>query len=494
MALGNWPLYRAVGYLGGRGVSFGTPLLPVAELAPNAYSVVVDIIQNGRTAACDKTLDLIADNSLDHFYMSPRLANVEEQEKLLRDASRKLKIGKHLVVHTKVELSESPGVYPLTPSKVEELVGKVGRWQHKSTYVQDGYALQIYKKLQGTKGIIGPRIKESKPRACVCRFGALGDAIILTPLLAKLKEEGYHVTFVGTPYCAPALENNPNIDNLILQEREAVPNMELGLFWKLWKPDYDLYINLSESLEGDLLIVEGRKEFFTSKEFRHSRCNKNYYDYTMERGGFKEEVGRKGELYFTEAEERRAKKFFEPLRGKWILLWALNGSSHHKVYPLMETVLKAFFKLHPDVVAITVGDETARLLEFDHPQLIEKAGKWSIRESLIATKYVDCVIGPETMITNAAGCFSTPKITLLSHSSHENLCKYWENDYCLEPDQSLAPCYPCHMLHYSKESCPTGIVQDTETGEEIGRAPICPISILPQKVLARIDEVYKRDK
>ena len=96
------------------------------------------------------------------------------------------------------------------------------------------------------------------------------------------------------------------------------------------------------------------------------------------------------------------------------------------------------------------------------------------------------------MVTNAAGCFDTPKITLLSHSSHENLCKYWKNDYCLEPDKTLAPCYPCHCLHYSRESCPIGTVEDTETGKELGRAPICPIAILPVRVLARLEEVYQK--
>jgi len=370
------------------------------------------------------------------------------------------------------------------------MISRVGRWQRKQTYLQDGQSLQIYKRLKGTSGIVEGKPVPDQPRACVVRFGALGDAIILTPVLKALHDQGYHVTFMGTPYCAPALENNPYIDNLLLQERDAVPNQELGQYWSLWSKDYDRYINLSESLEGDLLIVEGRKEFFTTKEWRHSRCNKNYYEYTLERSGVTNVPNPRGELYFTNAEERRAREFWQGLQGKFVILWALNGSSHHKVYPMMETVLRKFLGEHPDARAVTVGDDMARLLEFEHPQLIEKAGKWSIRESLIATKYASVVVGPETMITNAAGCFSTPKITILSHSSHENLCKHWENDYCVSPDQEIAPCYPCHMLHYSKESCPTGIVEDTETGEEMGRAPICPIAVLPQRLYARLEEVY----
>lgn len=485
----HWPLYRSVAYLRGRGISFGAPILPPQVTASGVYSVNVDVGQNGRTSVIDSSLAIFEEGSLDHIYLGPRINGLASLEILLRECGRKLKVGGHLIVHSLV-VSHEPGAQCLPPQTLKETLAGVGRWALKDEVVEGNEALLILKRLKGTSGVLAPQPRSPQPRACVCRFGALGDAIILTPLLRQLHEDGYHVTFLGTPYCAPALENNSNIDNLLLQERDAIPNPELGEYWKYWRGRYDRYINLSESLEGDLLIVEGRKEFFTTKSWRHERCNSNYYDYTLKRGGYPQVLGRRGELFFTEAEERRAKKFWEPLAGRFVILWALNGSSHHKVYPLMEPVMKRFLDEHPSSILITVGDEMARLLEFEHPQAIEKAGKWSIRESLIATKYASVVVGPETMVTNAAGCFPTPKITLLSHSTHENLCKYWEGDYCLAPDEALAPCYPCHMLHYSKESCPLGMVEDTETGQEIGKAPICSVAILPTRVLERLEEVY----
>jgi hypothetical protein len=279
---------------------------------------------------------------------------------------------------------------------------------------------------------------------------------------------------------------------VLIQERDVIPNPLLGEYWGFWATQYDKYINLSESVEGDLLMIEGRPCFFTSKSWRHSQCNKNYYDYTMARGGYPEATGLKGELFFTRAEERRADRFFnEELRRqpKFVMLWALNGSSHHKVYPLMEPLLLEWFRVHPDTACITVGDYMAKILEFDHPQLLQRAGEWSIRESLIATKYVDLVIGPETMVTNAAGCFPTPKIVLLSHSSKENLTKYFENDHSLEPE---SPCYPCHQLHYTKESCPIGEARDMTSGEILGQAPICSLGISPNRLLEEMETVYQQ--
>jgi ADP-heptose:LPS heptosyltransferase len=484
----NWPLYRAACYLGGRGVSFGSPLIAPQATAEKAYSVVVDVIQNGRTAVMDKSFQVFQEESLDHVYISPRLEVIEEQEEFLREASRKLKFGKHLVVHITERFKEEPGLFPIIKSSLLAMIGRVGKWQQKICYQEGDTVLWIGKRLKGKPGIL-PETTQPTKRACVVRFGALGDAIILTPLLEALHKDGYHVTFVGSVYCAPVLENNPYVDNFLWQEREMVPNAELGQYWELWSKEYTKYINLSESLEGDLLVVEGRPAFFTKKSWRHSRCNKNYYDYTLKRGGYDLE-GQRGQLYFTQGEERRWKEFARPLEGKFTILWALNGSSHHKVYPLMEPLLRKLFEKYPDIICITVGDDLARLLEFEHPQLLQRAGQWSIRESLIATKYVDLVVGPETMVLNASGCFTTPKITLLSHSTHENLCKHWENDYCLSPDKVIAPCYPCHSLHYSRESCPIGTILDTSTGEEVGKSPLCPIAILPTRLLSRIEEVY----
>src|SRR5262249_12712882 len=136
----------------------------------------------------------------------------------------------------------------------------------------------------------------------------------------------------------------------------------------------------------------------------------------------------------------------------------------------------------------------AKLLEFEHPQLSCKAGEWSIRQSLIATKMVDLVVGPETMITNASGCFDTPKIVLLSHSSKENLTKYWKNDYSLEPDVENAPCYPCHQLHYSRQSCPSGDLWDDGNDMKLGSAPVCTLAIKPLVLLERLEMVYQKWK
>lgn len=494
MAKGDlrWALFRAAAYLRGRGVTFGQPLIPQLAINEGIYSVAIGLVKAPGIAGFDSKLDIFADGSLDHVLVTGMVGGLDEPSTIIKEASSKLKKGGHLVVLTDVN-DTRPGIYPISPSKVEDWVSESGKWIRKLNYTQDERNLQIYKRVEGKRGFTEWQRPEGR-RALVVRYGALGDAIVMTPLLRALHEDNYHVTTNINPYCLDVLRHNPNIDNILIQERDIVPNHLLGEYWNVWEGEYDKYINLCESIEGDLLQVEGRPSYFTSKKWRHEQGNKNYYDYALARGGYSALTGQRGELYFTDAEERRAKKFFEPLKDKFVILWALNGSSHHKVYPMMEPTLVEWFSQHKDSIVITVGDQMARLMEFEHPQLQPKAGAWKIRESLIATKYANLVIGPETMMTNASGCFSTPKITLLSHSSKENLTKYWENDHSLEPSTKTAPCYPCHQLHYTKESCPMGEMTDISTGEPLGQAPICSLAIAPQVLLAEMDKVYQEWK
>jgi ADP-heptose:LPS heptosyltransferase len=78
------------------------------------------------------------------------------------------------------------------------------------------------------------------------------------------------------------------------------------------------------------------------------------------------------------------------------------------------------------------------------------AGELSMRRALLLTRHVDLVIGPETGVMNAAGCFDTPKIVLLSHSNHTNLTRDWKNVY---PLQSPSECSPCYRIVGDTDIC-----------------------------------------
>jgi hypothetical protein len=217
----------------------------------------------------------------------------------------------------------------------------------------------------------------------------------------------------------------------------------------------------------------------------------------MNLGGYPEVKGCRGELYFSRNEKLEALKLRKELEadgGKFVVVWALNGSSHHKVFPLLMPVAYQWLEKHTDARIILTGGPEAQKYEFDHPQVIRTAGVWSLRKVLSTIGLVaDAVVGPESMAINVAACYDMPKIVFLSHSSHTNLCQYWVNDFCMEPDKEYAPCYPCHQLHYSLESCPMGGILDDQTKEVVAQGPKCAMgAISGERVLARLDEVYDK--
>lgn len=483
----SWVRFRSVGYLTGRGLAYGVgdDIFPRVAIAPGKFSLNIDLLPNPNVAVCDGRLDIFEEGVFDHAVIGPNLTMCPNPAALARDITSKLKQGGHLVVYLKKNYQGIPNgpqvFHQFDESAGLDLLSQAGAWRVKYESVRGDDMLLIAKKIAGQRGTILSQKPKAPKRACIVRYGALGDMVMITPLIQKLAEDGYEVTMNITPYAAPMIDNNPYVSNIVFQEREAIPNRDLGEYWAEWKGDYDKYINLSESIEGALLKVEGRRDYFTTKQWRHATCGAvNYYDHTLALGGYPEITGKCGEMFFTSQERKEALRMKKELEGKWVIGWGMNGSSYHKVYPLTQPVLDEWLSKNPDAIVFLLGGPEAQRYEFDHPQVVRTCGQWSLRKTLAFIAFVaDMIVGPESMIMNVAACYPhVQKVVFLSHSSHANLCKYWDNHVCLDPDTRIAPCYPCHQLHYSLESCPQAAIKDTRTGDTIAQGPVCSMGAI----------------
>jgi ADP-heptose:LPS heptosyltransferase len=374
--------------------------------------------------------------------------------------------------------------------------------------------------------------------------GAIGDFIQTVPVLKKLKKEGYHVTVNCSETARDVLKYCPYVDELAVQMRDYVPNKgttsgPLLEYWQELATKYDKFVNLTGSAEESLLVPDTKlmammqqlgnehpelseqNRFYNSiRAIQKQAGDTNYYDNHLAKAGYSDR-GMNGELFFGEQEEIMAQGFRDKYPGRFIVMWVLSGSSYHKRYPYFQEVAQELIIRNPDILLISVGDAECALIErSESNRYLPRAGRWLLRTTLVMTKYVDLVIGPETGILNAAGCFDTPKITMLSHSSHENLCKYWKNDFCIAPDPKEVFCHPCHVLHFIhslNEPCPScsGLVHEFKSEKPLplhtgmwscpyeipeslkdrsglgAPSPICTTRLGPQKVLARINEVYE---
>ncbi|MBN1448050.1 MAG: glycosyltransferase family 9 protein, partial [Bacteroidetes bacterium] len=79
----------------------------------------------------------------------------------------------------------------------------------------------------------------------VIRMSGIGDVLWTTPLLANLRRAypDAHIAYVVRSSSALVLENNPDIDELLLFEREDLP-WQLGFLARLRKRRFDLSIDL----------------------------------------------------------------------------------------------------------------------------------------------------------------------------------------------------------------------------------------------------------
>ncbi len=320
-------------------------------------------------------------------------------------------------------------------------------------------------------------------RACVSRYGAIGDQVMITPVLRQLKKDGYHITVNVSEMGTKVLLHNPNIDRWLIHNTDSIPMDELPKHWESMSKNYDKFVNLSGVVEQSLLKHPKQSEYYLPKEERHEICNKNYIDHHMEIAGYPEIKGELPELFFTKEEHNWAKKMRRKYLGKYWVLWSLAGSSYHKAYPFTEYVATEFLDNHPDAVMWTVGDNLCKVWEWDHPRTKCMSGELDIRKSMLLCQYVDVVIGTETGVLNAASCWDTPKIIILSHSSEENLSKYWINVINLHAD---VQCYPCHQLHYEAGSCPSN--------KMMAEIPICMSGLGGKRVLNSMEILYNEKK
>lgn len=451
-------------------------------------------------------LSLFGDETMDGVFSSHVLEDFPPDRvvEVLREWARVLKIGGYLCLYL-----PSANLYPkcgeeganpkhrwdIYPGDVEKMLQRAMDgfgWELVESDERGGgdeYSLFVVAKKtkDGWSENLWQRNPEGKKRCLVIRYGAIGDAIMASSVLPALKAQGYHVTVNCKPATRDVLRHDPHIDEWLLQDTDFVPNLSLGAYWMSLEERYDRIVNLCESVETTLLTCPGNLRHAYPDDVRRSLFGGvNYLDRTHEIAGVSD-APRRPRFYLTPAELSAAVK--ERDKGRPAILWVVNGSADHKIYPHMSVVWAWLLERTPAHIWLT-GDAncgkavqdgaTAALEKYgikDHPRLYGMAGKWSIREALTFARVADCVVGPETGVLNAVSHERNAKVLYLSHSSATNLTRDWVNTVTLEPDRAKAPCFPCHRLHYGAQFCPR---------DETTKGALCAASIEPEAVFEAI--------
>lgn len=437
-------------------------------------------------------LSLFADCSMDFVFSSHLLEHIVDTKAALKEWYRVIKDDGYLVLYLPhKELYPNVGQeganpdhkHDFMPEDIESIMRDIGSWdlvRNETRSKGREYSFfQVYKKAKNGN-LYSYKVRQPEKTAAVIRYGAFGDLIQASSLYPLLKAQGYHVTLYTTDGGNEIAKSDPNIDKVIVQGKDQVPNIALPHFWDHLKKKYTKFINLSESAEASLLAVPGRTNHAWPKSLRHKMMNRNYSEFAHDIAELPYSI--KTKFYATKEEQEWAENEYKKIGGR-VILWSLSGSSVHKTWPHLDAVIARLMLEHKDTKVVLVGDTLCQLLEQgweNEPRVIRRSGVWSIRESISFAQVADMVIGPETGLMNAVAMEPNSKVIMLSHSTPENLTKYWKNTIALEPKTD---CYPCHMMHYNFDHC----VRDETTG-----CAQCQVDISADHVYRVIDKQLRK--
>lgn len=328
-------------------------------------------------------------------------------------------------------------------------------------------------------------------RILIFRHGAFGDVIVTTPVVRYLAGQGHEIVYVANERGVQVLKGNPHVKTLIEEKTDATPNHKLSDHISYLQKKYkcERVIDFSESIEVALSLHPKSPDYNLSKKERFARFNRNFYEYAFEHA--KENWGKWStepvnllpELFFDKSELDEAHKYLKP--SYFNVLFGMSGSGHNKAYPHYVELAERICEEIPEAHIITVGDERCRLIEPEiEGRVTNLSGKVPMRTSMALTGLVDLVISPDTGLLHASGCYPTPKIALLGHTTGENITKHFSNCYNVEADSAKAPCSPCFRLIYNmKMQCPLN---------HVTQSSICMAEgVEVDRILTNVKEVYR---
>lgn len=329
--------------------------------------------------------------------------------------------------------------------------------------------------------------------AAVCRYGGVGDDLIVSSVLKPLREKYGRVEVITQAPQHVVFENNPHVDKLSVHKPGDLPAESLEA-WHRWHriraKEYAFFQNLSHTVECQMAFLPQQTEFNRPVEWRRARCDMSYIEAVAGVCGV-DPAACEPRFYPTAEETAKALATFAKVPRRPIIGWVLSGTRIDKIYPASTLVIaRLIHELGAAVVmfggpgrdremAVRIQDHVQRQngsLEGLHGCCDEKAEnqEWPIRRVLSTLPLCDLVITPDTGPGWAVAYEPVPKIVLLSHASVRNISGGWRNAVTLHADPALVPCWPCHQLHDALDTC---------TPDATGQAAACISSISPSLIV-----------
>lgn len=261
---------------------------------------------------------------------------------------------------------------------------------------------------------------DKKTRILVDRRKAVGDVIMITPLLRELRKRYGADAFIQVvTEEVGILENNPQINAVV-----APKDMKQEDPW-------DLYLNLNDAYE--------------------SNVTSHYVDAYLYRafGYGIDEIDRTTELVTTDEERENVEEALEEIGDNYIVVhmrrWAWENKN---VAPETWILVMAWLeKMYPDVKIVSVGAQyDMRAPSNEGSRFVDLNEQLSFGEIRHLISKAKLFIGGDSGPYHIAGTTDTPIVALLSHLAPEQILPWRDGEFGknVHVVQSKVPCVGCY--------------------------------------------------
>lgn len=310
--------------------------------------------------------------------------------------------------------------------------------------------------------------------AGIARFGGVGDNLVAGSVLAPLKRMGYMTEVISSPPHHIVYLHNPYIDKLTVKVVEKdLPQGDMEA-WQQWLAsrarEYDIFLHASHSMESRHAAFSTMTAFWWPQDYRRKMLAGSYLETAHDIIGVPHEFG---PLFWTSDEEKEAAASTKAQMGNKVVAWVLSGTRIDKVFPSAPQAIGRIIK-ELGIPVVLLGSPSEK--EYSMAEAIKELVKnqngtrdglyssvispavpeeqrTTVRPALALAQECDLVVTPDTGTAWAVAMEPMPKVVMMSHASVENITKHWINTVTLHADPARVPCWPCHRLHNTIDTC-----------------------------------------
>ncbi len=290
----------------------------------------------------------------------------------------------------------------------------------------------------------------------------IGDCILTLPVLDTLRERfpKAKITVFSGPRPKEIFQDNPCIDKLVIYEKNFPLKEKIGLFKKLKKENFDLVVDLRNSLLG--VALTGQKEtlpsLFTPGHIKHMK-DRHLHKVKSQKSLPAGQAGKvksqkqidttKGSLYIKPEDEEYIKNILKEnnITGQDRIVVIAPGAKSQtkrwdkeKFIGLIPSLIKEF-----EVKVVLVGDKddahiTRHITENCRYPVLDLSAKTTLRQLACLLKKAKVIITNDSAVLHLASYLNLPVVAIFGPTNKTKYGPWSEISAVVKKDIFCRPC------------------------------------------------------